>query len=113
VQQQSRTNNTIEALRDPTHPDDPKISGGLPFDGLEHLAQRVLDKRIDAASLRLPCLCASDGRHGCWMKWAGSFETGLDSETKDWMYAHQRLLNAKQALVHGARPAQHRLTTAP
>ncbi|HRH69376.1 MAG TPA: histidine kinase dimerization/phosphoacceptor domain -containing protein [Flavobacteriales bacterium] len=93
--QQSRTDNAIENLRDPSHPDDPKITEGHAFDGLNILRKRVLDRSIDAASVSR-AYAAKDarllddvGRIGKW---------GLDSETKDWMYAHLRLLNAKQAL---------------
>ncbi|MBL7945185.1 MAG: nitrate- and nitrite sensing domain-containing protein, partial [Flavobacteriales bacterium] len=43
--QQQKTNAAIAELRDPTHPDDPKVVGGLPFDGLNILRNRVTDKR--------------------------------------------------------------------
>ena len=48
--QQQRTNASIEALRDPTHPNDPKVVGGLPFDGLNILRSRVAENRIDAVA---------------------------------------------------------------
>lgn len=104
--QQSRTDNTIEALRTPSHPQDPKISEGQPFDGLDILRERVLDRSIDAASVsrayaRMDARLLDDvGRIGKW---------GLDSETKDWMYAHLPFVECQACLERGARPAQHRL----
>ncbi len=93
--QQQRTNASIEALRDPTHPNDPKVVGGLPFDGLNILRSRVAENRIDAVAA---------GRSFGEMdqrlldEMGHIVRTGLDSETQSWMYAHQRLLNAKQSL---------------
>ena len=45
--QHQRTNASIAELRDPTHPNDPKVVGGLPFDGLNILRARVAEQRID------------------------------------------------------------------
>jgi two-component sensor histidine kinase/HAMP domain-containing protein len=93
--QQQRTNSSIQALRDPSHPEDPRLSEGLPFDGLNILRKRVIDRRIDASAA---------GRAYAAMDYKLLDEvghivrTGLDPETQGWTYAHQRLLNAKQAL---------------
>ncbi len=93
--QSTRTNSSIQNLRDPSDPNDAKINEGLPFDGLNILRKRVLSKRIDPITVSRTYaamdheLLDEIGRLGKW---------GLDSETKDWMYAHLRLLNAKQAL---------------
>lgn len=93
--QQQKTNAAIAELRDPTHPDDPKVVGGLPFDGLNILRNRVTDKRIDPIAAGR-AYGAMDQR---LLDEVGRIvRTGLDSETQSWMYAHQRLLNAKQAL---------------
>ncbi|HOY27587.1 MAG TPA: histidine kinase dimerization/phosphoacceptor domain -containing protein [Flavobacteriales bacterium] len=93
--QQQKTNAAITDLRDPTHPDDPKVVGGLPFDGLNILRNRVMDKRIDPIAAGR-AFGAMDQR---LLDEVGRIvRTGLDSETQSWMYAHQRLLNAKQAL---------------
>jgi two-component sensor histidine kinase/HAMP domain-containing protein len=93
--QQQKTNAAIADLRDPTHPDDPKVVGGLPFDGLNILRNRVMDKRIDPIAAGR-AFGAMDQR---LLDEVGRIvRTGLDSETQSWMYAHQRLLNAKQAL---------------
>jgi len=95
VLQQSKTDTGIDAVRDPSHPNDPKISEGYPFDGLNILRQRVVDRSIDPASVSRAYAAMNTrildevGRIGKW---------GLDSETKDWMYTHLRLLAAKQAL---------------
>ncbi len=93
--QRARTDQSIKELRDPERPDDATIDEGLPFDGLNTLRNRVLDRRIDASTVQRSYmrmdhhLLDEIGQLGKW---------GLDSETKDWMYAHLRLLNAKQAL---------------
>jgi two-component sensor histidine kinase/HAMP domain-containing protein len=93
--QQQKTNAAITDLRDPTHPDDPKVVGGLPFDGLNILRNRVMDERIDPIAAGR-AFGAMDQR---LLDEVGRIvRTGLDSETQSWMYAHQRLLNAKQAL---------------
>ncbi len=93
--QQQKTNAAIADLRDPTHPNDPKVVGGLPFDGLNILRNRVTDKRIDPIAAGR-AYGAMDQR---LLDEVGRIvRTGLDSETQSWMYAHQRLLNAKQAL---------------
>lgn len=93
--QQQKTNAAIADLRDPTHPNDPKVVGGLPFDGLNILRNRVTDKRIDPIAAGR-AFGAMDQR---LLDEVGRIvRTGLDSETQSWMYAHQRLLNAKQAL---------------
>jgi len=93
--QQSLTNNSIQNLRDPLRSTAPVISDGRPFDGLNILRKRVLDRRIDPRAVSRSYanmdtrMLEEIGQLGKW---------GLDSETKDWMYAHLRLLNAKQAL---------------
>jgi two-component sensor histidine kinase/HAMP domain-containing protein len=93
--QQARTNSSIADLRDPSSPGDPKVEEGLPFDGLNILRKRVLERRVDPSSASRQYsrmdhqLLDEIGQLGKW---------GLDSETKDWMYAHLRLMNAKQAL---------------
>lgn len=93
--QRSRTNSSIQDLRDPNRPNAATIDEGLPFDGLNILRKRVIEKRIDASTVHRSYtrmdhhLLDEIGQLGKW---------GLDSETKDWMYAHLRLLNAKQAL---------------
>ncbi|MBL7950276.1 MAG: nitrate- and nitrite sensing domain-containing protein [Flavobacteriales bacterium] len=93
--QQQRTNTGIQNLKDPSRPEDPKLSDGLPFDGLNILRKRVLDRRIDAASAARS-YAALDNK---LLDEVGHIvRTGLDPETQGWTYAHQRLLNAKQAL---------------
>lgn len=93
--QQQRTNMSIQALRDPSKPEDPKLNDGLPLDGLNILRNRVLDRRIDATSTSRAYTTID---HGLLDEVDRIVRTGLDPETKDWMYAHQRLINAKQAL---------------
>lgn len=93
--QQQRTNASISALRRSSRSDDPNMADALPFDGLNILRKRVLDHRIDATAA---------GRSYAAMEQQLLDEvgrivrTGLDPETQAWMYAHQRLLNAKQGL---------------
>lgn len=93
--QHQRTDASIAALRDPSHPHDPRLLGGLPVDGLNILRTRVSEQRIDAVAA---------GREYGTMdqrlldEMGRIVRTGLDPETQSWMYAHQRLLNAKQAL---------------
>ncbi len=95
VVQQQHANMSIGALRDPARPDDPRLNDGLPFDGLNILRKRVLDKRIDATATSR---AYAEMDHGLLNEVERIMRTGLDPETKDWMYAYQRLLNAKQAL---------------
>lgn len=95
VVQQQHANMSISALRDPARPDDPRLNDGLPFDGLNILRKRVLDKRIDATAASR---AYAEMDHGLLNEVERIMRTGLDPETKDWMYAYQRLLNAKQAL---------------
>lgn len=93
--QQQKTNAIIAELRDPAHPSDPTVVGGLPFDGLNILRKRVMDKRIDPVAA---CRAYGAMDQRLLDDLGRIVRTGLDSETQSWMYAHQRLLNAKQAL---------------
>lgn len=93
--QQQKTNAAIGGLRDPARPDDPKVVGGLPFDGLNILRKRVMEKRIDPIAVGRS-FGAMDQR--LLDEMGRIVRTGFDSETQSWTYAHQRLLNAKQAL---------------
>lgn len=93
--QQSRSDRDILSLRDPSHPNYPLISEGRPFDGLNILRQRVMERRIDPLSVTR-AYAAMDHRLLDEMGRVGKL--GLDTDTKDWMYAHLRLVNAKQAL---------------
>ncbi|MEZ4739789.1 MAG: nitrate- and nitrite sensing domain-containing protein, partial [Flavobacteriales bacterium] len=93
--QQARTDRNIQAIYDPSHPNDPKVIEGRPFDGLNILRNRVLDHRVDAATVSRSY---SAMEHRLLNELERVGKLGLDSDTKDWMYAHIRLLNAKQAL---------------
>lgn len=93
--QQARTDLHIHELNDPSNPDHPKISEGRPFDGLNILRNRVVDRRVDAAAVSRSY---SAMEHRLLNEVERVSKLGLDSETKDWMYAHLRLLHAKQAL---------------
>ncbi len=93
--QHQRTNVSIAELRDPTHPNDPTVVGGLPFDGLNILRARVAERRIDPEAAGRS-YGAMDQR--LLDEMGRIVRTGLDPETQSWMYARQRLLNAKQAL---------------
>ncbi len=93
--QQAHSDMGIQVLRDPSHPNYPRISEGRPFDGLNILRQRIMEHRIDALSVTR-AYATMDHRLLDEMGRVGKL--GLDSDTKDWMYAHLRLVNAKQAL---------------
>ncbi|MBX2972112.1 MAG: nitrate- and nitrite sensing domain-containing protein [Flavobacteriales bacterium] len=93
--QQQQTNSSIQSLQALSGPDDPRLSDGLPFDGLNVLRERVVERRIDARATSRAYAAMGNkllDEVGHIMR------TGLDLETQGWTYAHQRLLNAKQAL---------------
>ena len=93
--QYARTDGAVSTLDVPTGSTDIRIHEGKPFDGLNILRQRVQGKRIDAASASKTyramdqALFDELGRVG---------KLALDPETKDRLYAHLRLLYAKEAL---------------
>ncbi|HMC97800.1 MAG TPA: nitrate- and nitrite sensing domain-containing protein, partial [Flavobacteriales bacterium] len=93
--QYTHTDAAINALRDPARTNDPTIPESLPFDGLGILRKRVAEKQTDARAASRAyramdsALLDELGRIG---------KLALDPETKDRMYAHLRLLNAKEAL---------------
>ena len=93
--QYARTDGAVSTLDVPIGSTDLRIREGKPFDGLNILRQRVQGKRIDAASASKTyramdqALLDELGRVG---------KLALDPETKDRLYAHLRLLYAKEAL---------------
>jgi two-component sensor histidine kinase/HAMP domain-containing protein len=93
--QNGRMDDALTALRDPARPLRPMPVDRLAFDGLELLRSRVRDRTVSAGEVALRYRQMSRtvmdvlGRSG---------KLALDPETKDRMYAHLRLLNAKEAL---------------
>ncbi|HRH38445.1 MAG TPA: nitrate- and nitrite sensing domain-containing protein, partial [Flavobacteriales bacterium] len=93
--QYSRTDGALLTLEAPGLPDDVRLHETRPFDGLNILRQRVQGERIEADRASRAyramdqALLDEVGRVG---------KLALDPETKDRMYAHLRLLNAKDAL---------------
>ena len=93
--QRTQTDERIAGLRDPARALDPYLDANRAFDGLNLLRTRVADGRIlalDAAraySVMERALLDELGRLG---------KLALDPGTKDRIYAHLRLLSAKQSL---------------
>jgi len=93
--QYAQSDAVVNALGDPALVKDPAIQGDLHFDGLGILRQRVTDRQTDARAASRAyramdvALLDELGRVG---------KLALDPETKDRMYAHLRLLSAKEAL---------------
>ena len=93
--QHARTDGALVTLELPGNPASTAIVATQPFDGLHMLRKRVRDRRIDAASVSQAyramdqALLDELGRSG---------KLQLDPGTKDRLYAHQRLLSAKEAL---------------
>jgi len=93
--QYARTDGALGTLEMPGMPAGAAVSGSRPFDGLHILRQRVRDRRIDATSVSSAyramerALLNELGRTG---------KLQLDPGTKDRLYAHLRLLSAKEAL---------------
>ncbi|MBK8500204.1 MAG: nitrate- and nitrite sensing domain-containing protein [Flavobacteriales bacterium] len=93
--QYARTDAAVGTLDSPTSPAGPRIAESRPFDGLHILRQRVEQKRIDAAA-------ASRAYRGMDQLLLDELnrvtKLALDPDTKDRLYAHLRLLSAKEAL---------------
>jgi two-component sensor histidine kinase len=93
--QRTRTDAALASLMDPIRPLRPAITERLPFDGMDLLRSRVMDRTISAEEttqrFRTMSRAVMDelGRRG---------KLALDPETKDRMYAHLRLLSAKESL---------------
>ena len=93
--QQAQSDARINALRDPNRPMEIQLDGNRAFDGLNLLRSRVQERRIDAMDATRAynvmdlALLEELGRLG---------KLALDPGTKDRIYAHLRLLSAKQAL---------------
>jgi hypothetical protein len=93
--QYNSTDAAIDALRDAPGSGEAIIDDRRPFSELFLLRQAVLERRIDAgdatrAYRRMTALLLDElGRVG---------KLALDPETKDRLYAHLRLLHAKEAL---------------
>lgn len=93
--QQARTDGALMTLELPGNPASAAVLAKQPFDGLYILRQRVRDRRIDPASVSRAyramdqTLLDELGRSG---------KLQLDPGTKDRLYAHLRLLSAKEAL---------------
>ncbi len=93
--QYARTDGAVATLDAPAGSTEVRIHEGGPFDGLNILRQRVRTQRIDAATASKAyramdqALFDELGRVG---------KLALDPETKDRLYAHLRLLYAKEAL---------------
>ena len=93
--QQAQSDARINALRDPNRPMEVQLDGNRAFDGLNLLRARVQERRIDALDATRAynvmdlALLEELGRLG---------KLALDPGTKDRIYAHLRLLSAKQAL---------------
>lgn len=92
--QQARTDAAIGALNDPTKRNAP-IEDVTAFDGLQVLRERIVQGQIDptatSKAYRTMNLAMLD-------EMGRVQRLALDPETKDRMYAHLRLLNAKEAL---------------
>lgn len=92
--QYAHTDATISALNDPARSEDDALAN-MRFDGLSILRKRITDKQTDALAASRAyralnsALLEELGRVG---------KLALDPETKDRMYAHLRLLSAKDAL---------------
>ncbi|MCB9182656.1 MAG: nitrate- and nitrite sensing domain-containing protein [Flavobacteriales bacterium] len=93
--QYSRTDGALSALTQPDAAMAESAQSSYAFDGLNILRQRVRDRRIDAPAVSRAyramdqALLDELGRNT---------KLALDPETKDRLYAHLRLLQAKQAL---------------
>ncbi|MEO8589581.1 MAG: nitrate- and nitrite sensing domain-containing protein [Flavobacteriales bacterium] len=93
--QYAHSDAAITVLSDRVRAKDPAIPESMPFDGLGILRQRVTGRQTDARAASRAyramdsALLDELGRIG---------KLALDPETKDRMYAHLRLLNAKEAL---------------
>ena len=93
--QHARTDGALATLDQPGEATSALVQQGGAFDGMHLLRQRVQEKRIDAAAASRAyrrmdqALLDELGRVG---------KLALDPETKDRLYAHLRLLNAKEAL---------------
>ena len=93
--QHSRTDERIADLRDPARVLDPYLDANRAFDGLNLLRTRVTDGRI----LALDAARAYNAMDRALLDELGRLgKLALDPETKDRIYAHLRLLSAKQAL---------------
>jgi two-component sensor histidine kinase len=93
--QRTQTDERISALRDPARVLDPYLDANRAFDGLNLLRSRVSDGRI----LALEATRAYSAMDLALLDELGRLgKLALDPETKDRIYAHLRLLSAKQAL---------------
>ncbi|MBK9176370.1 MAG: nitrate- and nitrite sensing domain-containing protein [Flavobacteriales bacterium] len=93
--QYTRTDEALETLTRPDIPQSRTVTASRAFEGLHILRQRVRDRRIDASSVSRvyramdQSLLDELGRTG---------KLAMDPDAKDLLYAHLRLLRAKQAL---------------
>lgn len=93
--QYARTDEALETLTRPEIPQARMVTASRAFEGLHILRQRVRDRRIDASSTSRAyramdqSLLDELGRTG---------KLAMDPDAKDLLYAHLRLLRAKQAL---------------
>jgi len=93
--QQARTDGALAALQDPARPLRPMPVDRLAFDGLDLLRGRVRDRTVSPGEVALRYRQMSRTVMDVLDR---SGKLALDPETKDRMYAHLRLLNAKEAL---------------
>ncbi len=93
--QQARTDGALVTLELPGNPISAAVLAKRPFDGLNILRQRVRERRIDPSSVSRAyramdqALLDELGRSG---------RLQLDPSIKDMLYAHLRLLSAKEAM---------------
>jgi two-component sensor histidine kinase/HAMP domain-containing protein len=112
--QDSRTDGAIAALEAPGAPNGALVVDRLTFDGLHILRKRVIERRIDAAAASRAYRAKNEALLDELSRLG---KLALDPGTKDRLYAHLRLLQAKQALsvlrdkltighAHGPLPAE-------
>lgn len=93
--QYARTDGAVATLDAPSSPAGSRIQETRPFDGLHILRQRVKERRIDASTTSRSYRAVDQSLQD---ELGRVVKLALDPETKDRLYAHLRLLNAKQAL---------------
>ena len=93
--QYAHTDEKVTALDDPTSPTPITVHLTRPFEGIHILRQRVMERRVDAATTSRSYRAMDQALLD---EMARMGKLALDPDTKDRLYAHLRLLNAKEAL---------------
>ena len=93
--QYAHTDEKVTALDDPTSPTPITVHLTRPFEGIHILRQRVVEQRVDAATTSRSYRAMDQALLD---EMARMGKLALDPDTKDRLYAHLRLLNAKEAL---------------